>query len=52
MVLLIAALGSALTDAPVGLDAANAENGGNVQGIARLIFGPYVLRVRGDLARC
>ncbi len=43
VVLLIAALGSALTDAPVGLDAANAENGGNVQGIARLIFGPYLL---------
>ena len=43
VVLLIAALGSALTDAPVGLDAANAENGGNVQGIARLIFSPYLL---------
>jgi NADH-quinone oxidoreductase subunit J len=28
---------------PVGLDEANAVDGGNVQGIARLIFGRYVL---------
>ncbi len=28
---------------PIGLDAANEEFGGNVQGLAALIFGPYLL---------
>lgn len=40
--LLLAGIGQATID-PVGLDAANAADGGNVQGIARLIFGRYVL---------
>jgi len=40
--LLIAAIGS-VTEHVVGLDAANADDGGNVQGIAHLIFGRYVL---------
>lgn len=40
--LLIAAMGTALTSSPVGLEAANATDGGNVQGIAHLIFGRYV----------
>jgi NADH-quinone oxidoreductase subunit J len=40
--LLIAAMGTALTSEPIGLDAANATDGGNVQGIAHLIFGRYV----------
>ena len=40
--LLVAGIGQATID-PVGLDAANAADGGNVQGIARLIFGRYVL---------
>lgn len=40
--LLLAGIGQAVID-PVGIDAANAADGGNVQGIARLIFGRYVL---------
>jgi NADH-quinone oxidoreductase subunit J len=40
--MLILGIGQAVLD-PVGLDEANAANGGNVQGIARLIFGRYVL---------
>ena len=43
-ILLIWGLGSALTGVPaVGLDAANDLYGGNVQGLAQLIFGRYVL---------
>lgn len=41
-VLLIAGLGSAIVNTSNGLDAANAADGGNVEGIARLIFGRYV----------
>lgn len=40
--LLIAALGSALTASPVGLDQVNTAQGGNVQGIAQLIFVRYL----------
>jgi NADH-quinone oxidoreductase subunit J len=40
--LLVAAIGSATYQAQ-GLDAANTVDGGNVQGLARLIFGRYVL---------
>jgi NADH-quinone oxidoreductase subunit J len=40
--LLLAGIGSA-TYQVVGLDAANSVDGGNVQGIAHLIFGRYVL---------
>jgi len=40
--LLVAAVGSATFQAQ-GLDAANTVDGGNVQGLARLIFGRYVL---------
>jgi NADH-quinone oxidoreductase subunit J len=40
--LLLAGIGSA-TYSIVGVDAANAVDGGNVQGIAHLIFGRYVL---------
>lgn len=40
--LLVSAVGSATYDA-VGLDAANSADGSNVQGIAHLIFGRYVL---------
>lgn len=43
VVLLIAAVGTASTSAPVGLAAANSADGGNVQGLARLIFGRYLL---------
>lgn len=43
-ILLIWGLGSALTEvAPVGLTTANEEHGGNVQGIAQLIFIRYLL---------
>lgn len=43
-VLLTAGLGSALSGIPmVGLDAANAEYGGNVEGIARLLFSDYII---------
>jgi NADH-quinone oxidoreductase subunit J len=42
--LLVLGIGSALTETTtVGLDVANAEDGGNVQGIARLIFTKYLL---------
>lgn len=40
--LLVAGIGSTIVDAE-GLGVANAANGGNVQGIAELIFGRYVL---------
>ena len=40
--MLFGAIG-AVTQDVVGLDAANADDGGNVQGIAHLIFGRYVL---------
>jgi NADH-quinone oxidoreductase subunit J len=40
--LLIAGIGGTIVDAE-GLGVANAANGGNVQGIAELIFGRYVL---------
>ena len=43
-ILLVLAIGTALSGVPaVGLDAANAEYGGNVEGIARLLFGEYLL---------
>lgn len=42
--LLVFGIGNALTESPaVGLDAANAEYGGNVEGIARLLFSDYLL---------
>ncbi|WP_425349251.1 NADH-quinone oxidoreductase subunit J [Friedmanniella luteola] len=41
-VLLVLAVGNAVVDPPAGLGAANAENGGNVQGIAALLFNRYV----------
>ncbi len=41
--LLVAGIGGVSYDNAVGLDAANARDGGNVQGIAHLIFGRYVL---------
>jgi NADH-quinone oxidoreductase subunit J len=40
--LLVLAIGNAIVGDPVGLARANAENGGNVQGIAALIFNRYV----------
>ena len=43
-ILLILGFGSALTQTQVyGLDAANDEYGGNVQGLARLLFSDYIL---------
>ncbi|MBO0811528.1 MAG: NADH-quinone oxidoreductase subunit J [Microlunatus sp.] len=42
-VLLIFAVGNALVGRPAGLAQANAANGGNVQGLAALIFGRYVV---------
>ena len=36
------AVGNAIVGDPVGLDAANSEHGGNVQGIAALVFNRYV----------
>jgi len=41
--LLTGAIANAYVGDAVGLDAANTVDGGNVQGIARLIFGRYVL---------
>jgi NADH-quinone oxidoreductase subunit J len=40
--LLVFAVGNAIVGPAIGLAAANAENGGNVQGIAALIFDRYV----------
>jgi NADH-quinone oxidoreductase subunit J len=40
--LLVFAVGDAIVGPPVGLSAANSENGGNTQGIAALIFNRYV----------
>jgi NADH-quinone oxidoreductase subunit J len=40
--LLVLAIGNAIVGDPIGLAQANAENGGNVQGIAALIFNRYV----------
>lgn len=43
-ILIMWGIGSALSGVPtVGLDAANAEYGGNVEGIARLLFSEYLL---------
>jgi len=41
--LLVFAVGNGIVGSPLGLTAANAENGGNVQGIAGLLFNRYVL---------
>jgi NADH-quinone oxidoreductase subunit J len=40
--LLVFAVGNALVGEPLGLGGANSENGGNVQGIAALVFNRYV----------
>jgi NADH-quinone oxidoreductase subunit J len=40
--LLVFAVGNALVGQPLGLGAANFDNGGNVQGIAALVFNRYV----------
>jgi NADH-quinone oxidoreductase subunit J len=40
--LLVLALGNAIVGEPLGLAAANSEHGGNVQGVAALIFNRYV----------
>jgi NADH-quinone oxidoreductase subunit J len=42
-VLLIVAIGNAVVGRPAGLGAANGAHGGNVQGLAALIFGRYVV---------
>ena len=41
--LLIAGIGSTVVSDSAGLTIANIQNGGNVEGIAKLIFGRYVL---------
>ncbi len=41
-VLLVLAVGNAVVGEPLGLETANAANGGNVQGLAALIFNRYV----------
>ena len=41
--LLVFAVGNGLVGNPLGLGDANSENGGNVQGIAALVFNRYVL---------
>jgi NADH-quinone oxidoreductase subunit J len=40
--LLVFALGNAIVGEPLGLEEANSEHGGNVQGVAALIFNRYV----------
>jgi NADH-quinone oxidoreductase subunit J len=42
LALIIFGIGGAVTAAPVGLQAANSAYGGNVEGLAALIFGRYV----------
>nr|WP_235017821.1 NADH-quinone oxidoreductase subunit J [Thermomonospora echinospora] len=41
-VLVVAGLGNAALSESIGLTAANAESGGNIQGLARLLFTKYV----------
>jgi NADH-quinone oxidoreductase subunit J len=41
-VMLVVAVGNAVVGSPLGLQAANSDHGGNVQGIAALIFTRYV----------
>ncbi|HEY9290444.1 MAG TPA: NADH-quinone oxidoreductase subunit J [Microlunatus sp.] len=42
-VLLVVAVGNAIVGQPAGLNQANTAHGGNVQGLASLIFGRYVI---------
>jgi len=43
-ILLVAGIGNGLMEtSSVGLDAANAAQGGNVEGLAALMFGPYLI---------
>jgi len=41
-ILLVFAVGNGLVGTPIGLDTVNSANGGNVQGIAALLFNRYV----------
>ena len=50
LILLILAVGSAITGDPVGLADANAANGGNVQGLAALIFTRYIIAFEATAA--
>lgn len=43
LLLLICFIANSLVSGAAGVEAANAENGGNVQGLAALLFGKYVL---------
>ena len=49
-VLLVFAVGNAVVGSPLGLEAANTEQGGNVQGIAALLFTRYVFVFEGTAA--
>src|SRR6478736_158969 len=44
--LLVFAVGNAVVGSPLGLDTANSQHGGNVQGIAALVFTRYVFDVK------
>ena len=48
--LLVFAVGNAVVGSPLGLDAANSDHGGNVQGIAALIFTRYVFAFEATAA--
>ncbi|MGI8767644.1 MAG: NADH-quinone oxidoreductase subunit J [Propionibacteriaceae bacterium] len=50
VVLLVLAVGNAIVGNPVGLDEANSTYGGNVQGIARLVFNDYVFAFEATAA--
>lgn len=48
--LLVFAVGNAVVGSPLGLDTANSQHGGNVQGIAALVFTRYVFAFEATAA--
>jgi NADH-quinone oxidoreductase subunit J len=49
-ILLVFAVGNAVVGSPLGLDTANSQHGGNVQGIAALVFTRYVFAFEATAA--
>src|SRR4029079_6393255 len=48
--LVVLAVGNAVVGSPLGLEAANSDHGGNVQGIAALVFTRYVFAFEATAA--
>jgi NADH-quinone oxidoreductase subunit J len=49
-ILLVFAVGNAVVGSPLGLESANSQHGGNVQGIAALVFTRYVFAFEATAA--